>query len=298
VVDEAEGLDEALYALRTFLERRKLTLASAEKDPTTGKLVTRILEVLGPAALLFATTRSRMNREDENRALLVTLVEDLIHTQKIQAFHKYLYTKEGYSRRDALERTKELHHDAQGLLRPVRVLIPFQEKLRFPDARPEMIRDTRRILSLVEVLAYLHQHQRNAEKAADGHTYIDATVEDYRAAYELASPLVWASLDDLAPQERRLYETVKALVEAEAAKAGLKREEYEFTRREIREKTGASQDFLKRYLRRLVELELLIVQKRSPVGGHVYRLAPPEATRSLGHLTTPEELEAGLAAGK
>jgi hypothetical protein len=294
VVDEAEGLDDALYALRTFLERKKLVLASPQKDPLSGELVTKILEVLGPASVLYATTRPRMNREDENRALLVTLVEEPEQTRRIQDFHKGLYTKEGYERRDRAEKTKRLHQDAQRILEPVRVLIPFQERMRFPDARPETTRDARRVLSLVEVLAYLHQYQRKRERAADGYTYVEASVADYRTAYELAAPVVYASLDDLAPQERRLYDSIEEVVKREAAKSGVEVGDYTFTRREIREKTELSQDHLKRYLRRLVELELLVVTGRHGTTGHVYRLMPEEGARALGHLTTPEELEAAL----
>jgi hypothetical protein len=78
---------------------------------------------------------------------------------------------------------------------------------------------------------------------------------------------------------------------AEAKEAGIAPEKYTFTRRDLREKTGFSQDFIKRYLRRLVELELVLVERRVGAGRHVYRLGSPEGERRLGHLTTPDELE-------
>lgn len=298
VIDEAEGLQEALYPLRTFQERRKITLASPTKDPATGELQTRVKEILGPSAVLYATTRARMNREDENRSLPITLLESLDHTRRIHEHQKSLYTLSGYDGREGIERVKNLHHNAQRLLEPVRVLIPYLDRVVFPDVRPETTRDVRRVLALVEVLAYLQQFSRKKEKRPDGHTYIEATTEDYKTAYELAAHLVWASLDDLAPQERRLYEIVQDLVGTEAAKVGVKPQEYVFSRREIREKTGLSQDHLKRYLRRLVELELLLVAGRWGTGGHhVYRLALPEVARPMGHLTAPDELaqESGAA---
>jgi hypothetical protein len=291
VVDEAAGLAEALYALRTFQERRKISQAVPVKDPMTGALGTKVSEVLGPAAVIFATTLARLDREDENRALTIMLCESREHTQMIHAFQKSLYTPQGYERSDRAERVKRLHHDAQRLLAPMRVLIPFQDRLVFPDMRPETTRDARRVLGVLEVVTYLFQYQREREKRADGHTYVYATFADYRAAYELVARLVWASLDDLAPQERRLYHAIREWVDREASAAGVKPGDYHFTRRSLRENTGYSQDALKRYLRRLVEMELISIVQRKSTGSHVYRLAPAESAQRIGHLTTPDELE-------
>ena len=66
-----------------------------------------------------------------------------------------------------------------------------------------------RYLSLIEVIAFLHQHQREVKAdVIDGEKvrYVEATLEDVALANELACEFLGRSLDELAPPSRKLSE--------------------------------------------------------------------------------------------
>jgi hypothetical protein len=172
----------------------------------------------------------------------------------------------------------------QRLLKPVRVVIPYAHLLDFPSSWLRTRRDNLRFLNLIEVVCFLHQYQRPAAKAADGSEYIEATVEDYRAAYELAAQVMGESLADLKRPQRKLLEAIQGM--GREVQSGV-------TRREIREKTGLSDTRLRSLLDDLVALEYL---RLSEGGGHGracrYRLVDlidGDERRVMG-LTSPDQL--------
>ena len=84
-------------------------------------------------------------------------------------------------------RSSEVHQNAQRLLEPLPVVIPYAELLTFPSSWLRTRRDNLRLLNLIEAVAFLHQHQRPHETLGEsGVEYIEATVEDYAIAYSLA----------------------------------------------------------------------------------------------------------------
>src|SRR6185436_11390015 len=89
-------------------------------------------------------------------------------------------------------------------------------------------------------------------KTADSE-YIEATVEDYRAAYDLAGAVMGESLADLKKPQRKLLEAIQGM-----GSDGV-------TRREIREKVGLSDTRLRSLLDDLVALEYL---RQTDGGGH------------------------------
>lgn len=55
---------------------------------------------------------------------------------------------------------RELHADAQRLLRTLPVVIPDVELLDFPDTQLRMRRGHEKFLTLIETVVFLHQFQR------------------------------------------------------------------------------------------------------------------------------------------
>jgi DNA primase len=177
----------------------------------------------------------------------------------------------------------------QRLLKPVRVVIPYADKLDFPTDWLRTRRDHLRFLNLIEVVCFLHQHQRPAEKTADGSEYIAATVEDYKAAYNLAGQVMGESLTELKKPQRELLKAIQAMgPQGEGV-----------TRREIRERVGLSDTRLRILLDDLVGLEYLRLAEGGGQGRVCrYRLADlvEGDERRVAGLTTPEELAARLKA--
>ena len=67
VIEEREGSDAADYSIRALQSKHKLVQAVPVKDPATGNIRTRTMEVEGPAAFFETTTRLAINPENASR---------------------------------------------------------------------------------------------------------------------------------------------------------------------------------------------------------------------------------------
>ena len=98
----------------------------------------------------------------------------------------------GLALRQEAEAIARRHWNAQRLLEPLPVVIPFADRLTFPSAWMRTRRDHARFLNLIEVSAFLHQHQRERRDGA-----IVASLADYAVAYALAGEVLSETLSDL-----------------------------------------------------------------------------------------------------
>ena len=263
-IAEEEGARHAAYALKLLQSQGTLTIASAGKDPVTGKLVTQEYHVEGPVALMLTTTAIDLDEELKNRCLVLTIDESREQTRAIQARQRFEETLEGLAAKEQRTAIMARHRNAQRLLRPLRVVNPHAQQLTFLDDKTRTRRDHRKYLALIRVIALLHQHQRpirTLEGASGAIDYIEATAADIAAANRLAHAIMGATLDELPPQTRRLLGLVHDLATARAGAEGVKPRETRFTRRDVREATGWSDTQLKVHLTRLVELEYLTVTR-------------------------------------
>jgi hypothetical protein len=155
------------------------------------------------------------------------------------------------------------------------------------------------MIFLTTTVALLHQYQRPIKTVAHGDTnieYIEVELDDIAIANKLASEALGRSVDELPPQTRRLLSLIDDLVCAAFGKAGIDREDYRFSRREIREFTGWGHTQLKIHLKRLEELEYLLVHRGGRGQSFVYELLydpPPDAgKRFLARLLDVDRLRA------
>jgi hypothetical protein len=291
IVDEKHGAEEAEYSIRNLQSRKKLSMAVVMKDPSTGKAKTVIFEVQGPIAYMDSSTVTRDNPENENRCFVVYLDESKEQTERVirsQNRGKSLQGKKTLQDlADEIRRAK----NAVRLLDPLRVTIPFLEKVTFPSEYLRARRDNLRFLNLIESIAFLHQHQREKKLDSGFGAYIEATREDYRKAYDLVRATVGAAYADIPRTAGTILEGIRSAVTCQAGKDGISPAEYEFTRRQVRTWLKISQDQVKRALRTLVDLEYLTVRSRGRGGRHNYRLGETEAEHAvIAGITPPEEL--------
>ncbi len=130
-------------------------------------------------------------------------------------------------------------------------------------------------LMLIRSIALLHQHQRPRKSVVhDGETvaYIEVTLDDIALANRLAHEVLGRSLDELAPQTRRLLGHVDELVGKSAAGGDMSRGDVRFTRREVREHCGWSDFQVRTHLDRLVALEYVLVHRGGRGQSFVYEL--------------------------
>ena len=103
--------------------------------------------------------------------------------------------------------------------------------------------------------------------------YIEATKEDITTANRLCHEVLGRSLDELPPQTRRLLGLIEAMVRERSGKAGIDREDYRFTRRDVRDWARWGNTQIKVHLGRLIEMEYVLAHRGRQGQGYVYELA-------------------------
>jgi DNA primase len=295
---EEEGAQRASYALKLLQSEGELTIASTGKDPTTGKLVTHEYRVEGPVMIVLTTTAVEIDDELLNRCLVLTVDEDRAQTRAIHRRQRERQTLEGLLADHERERTLAVHRNAQRLLRPLLVANPYARALTFLDTRTRTRRDHQKYLTLIRAIALLHQYQRPVQTTVQqGETlaYIEVTREDIRLANRLAHEVLGRLLDELAPQTRRLLGLLDEMVTEACTRLAMDRNDYRFSRKDVRDSTGWGHTQLKVHLHRLEELEYLLVHRggrgQSFVYELLYRGEGQDGAAFVMGLVDPEQLD-------
>jgi DNA primase len=257
-IAEEEGVRQAAYALKVLQSQGELTIASTGKDPATGMLVTQQYRVEGPVMLFLTTTAIDVDEELVNRCLVLTINESREQTRRILARQRSGRTLAGLVATSDAESIRNLHQNAQRLLRPLAVVNPYAEDLTFLDDRTRMRRDHAKYLTLIEAITLLRQHQREIKtlrQAGAVIEYVEVTLADIALANRLAHEVLGRSLDELPPQTRRVLGMIEAFVTERMQHSAILRSDVRFTRRELRNRCGMSDAAIRVHLERLVAME-------------------------------------------
>jgi DNA primase len=275
-ISEEEGAEQATYALKLLQSEGRLTIASTGKDPATGKLVTQEYHVEGPVMIILTTTAVEIDEELLNRCVVLTVDEDRNQTRAIHRLQREAQTLEGLVAKHHSDRVRKLHQNAQRLLRPIAVVNPYARHLTFLDSRTRTRRDHMKYLTLIRTIALLYQyqrpHQRHPLPGGETLEYIEVTRGDIALANELAHEVLGRSLDELAPQTRRLLEMLTKKISTECERMRIEPGELRFTNREVREWTGWTDFQVRTHLRKLVFLEYVLVHRGGRGQSFVYEL--------------------------
>jgi DNA primase len=301
-IAEEQGASRASYALKLLQSEGELTIASTSKDVTTGKLETQAYRVEGPVMIALTTTAVEIDEELLNRCLVLTINENRAQTQAIHAAQRERRTLAGLNARTEREAIVKLHQDAQRLLEPLAVVNPYADRLTFLDDRTRTRRDHEKYLTLIDVIALLHQHQRPVHTTAVRSTagaqplrYIEVTLEDIALANALAHEVLGRTLDELPPQTRRLLGLIVEMVQEDCRAQQVPRAAHRFSRRVLRERIKWGDTQLKIHLGRLTELEYLLIHRGGRGQSFEYELlydGPADGSHELGHLSGLINVEA------
>jgi hypothetical protein len=299
---EEEGASRASYALKLLQSEGELTIASTGKDPVSGNLITQQYRVEGPVALLVTTTARDIDEELMNRCLVLSVDEGREQTRAIHQLQRDRRTLEGLIARRDKEALIALHQNAQRLLKQLDVLNPYARFLTFPDQTTRLRRDHEKYLTLIDTIAFIHQHQRTVKTAQRGEQhieYIEVTLSDIELANRIAHDVLGRSLDELPPQTRRLLKLIDGYVFAECERQKVKRTDFFFSRRTLREAITWGDTQLRMHLERLVELEYVAAKREGAGGKFVYELAyvvSDETHAQVAGLIETDALEALMVA--
>jgi hypothetical protein len=272
---EEEGAERASYALKLLQGEGELMIASTGKDSTTGRLITQEYKVEGPVMIFLTTTAIKIDEELLNRCLVLTVDEDREQTRAIHQIQRRRQTLQGLLSAQDQQKTLALHRNAQRLLRPLLVANPYAESLTFLDDRTRTRRDHVKYLTLIRAVTLLHQYQRpikTIDHQGKPVEYIEVTLNDIGVANRLANEVLGRAVDDLPPQTRRLLHLIGDMVTQACQKRGVDRADFRFSRRDVREHAGWGNTQLKVHLKRLEELEYLLVHRGGRGQSFVYEL--------------------------
>lgn len=225
--------------------------------------------------IVLTTTAVEIDDELLNRCLVLTVDEDRAQTRAIHRRQRERQTLEGLLADHERDRTLAVHQNAQRLLRPLLVANPHARALTFLDTRTRTRRDHQKYLTLIRSIALLHQYQRPVQTTVQhGETlpYIEVTRNDIALANRLAHEVLGRSLDELAPQTRRLLGLLDQMVTEACTRLAMDRGDYRFSRKVVRDSTGWRHTQLKVHLHRLEELEYLLVHRGGRGQSFVYEL--------------------------
>ena len=274
IIEERSGSAEADYSIRSLQSRKELTLLAAVKNPETGKIATVKFKIYGPTAFIETTTASRINYENSTRCFEIYLDESPEQTEAIHRMQRFMKTLEGAKLTGACKAICAKHHNAQRLLKKVTVIIPYAAAIEFPASWLRTRRDHQRFLNLIEVIAFLHQYQKQPRtEPQTGLQYIEADLRDYDIARRLAEEILPETLSDLKKPVADFKERIESFLEKEAKAKKMAKSQITFSRRMIREETGLPNYRIKELFCELEELEYLEVEKNPRGGSFVYRLA-------------------------
>jgi DNA primase len=259
-IEELDGMNGAIYSIRSIQSSKKITIAYTGKDPATGKLKTEENTVEGPLMVFITTTQVDIDGETASRFVFISIDESVEMTEKILAKQRERHTMAGMIK--SLESAKVIrkHKNANRLLKPLRVINPYAELLTFTAKSLRARRDHTKYLNLILAVAYLFQYQRKVRTMAhDGKRieYINVTLADIQRANEIAGEVLGRSLDELSPSSRKLLMLIKQMCEKVCKEKKITPKEYHFSRRHIRDYSGWSDFQVRTHIRQLEELEYI-----------------------------------------
>ena len=236
---------EADYSIRVLQSRKKLIAAAPVKDPQTGNMRTKVFTVEARAAFIEATTAS--SRQPRERDALLRAGDGRepradAADPRAPALDAHRARPRAARRRP--RRSRRRHWNAQRLLEPLPVVIPFADRLSFPveldadAARPRPLPEPDRGLGLPPPAP------AGEEQGARSWPLSRTTRPPTRSPAEVLRE----TLTDVKKPLREAYQRIRELWQRRAGAV---------SRREIREALGVPDSTVRRWLAELVDLEYL-----------------------------------------
>lgn len=266
-LQEVVGSEDANYSIRVMQSDGRLEYEATEKTPDGG-MKNVVYRTEGPTVIVQTTTKNHLHPENETRVFPLYIDESEEQTGRIvESILKYA-AGQGVSEADR-GCIQERWQDAFRLLDPGEVIIPYAERIEIPRFPIRIRRDARRLLDVVRVIAWLHQHGRERDEAGR----IVATENDFHAALGLVSESLTRAWQTLTPAEETVLLVIKGLSEQ------LKTEG--FRRRDLKV-PNVSDRRVKDVLKSLTDTGYLDCDGRQGPQGYSYTVAREAEEVSLG----------------
>jgi DNA primase/ferredoxin len=300
-IAEEEGVEQAAYALKLLQSEGELTIASTGKDPGTGRMETQEYHVEGPVMIFLTTTSDETDPELKNRCVTLGVCEHACHTEAIHRQQRTRRTLEGRQLQHERRAIRELHQNAQRLLRPLEVVNNFALQLTFRSDKTKSRRAHDHYLTLIESVTLLHQYQRRegtmTNAAGKSVRFVETTRQDIELANRLADHFLERSFAELPERTQVLLEQLIGGLRNRCESQKIDLWDQHFTRKDVRRWSTFGDTQLKEHLARLVDYEYLKIEAGGGKGCPLkYSLAyDPDSDQTVSPpsgLIDPDRLQA------
>jgi len=189
-IEELDGMNGAIYSIRSIQSSKEITIAYTGKDAATGEQKTLENKVEGPLMVFITTTQVDIDGETASRFVFISIDESEAMTKKVLAKQRQSRTMAGMLNKLKSDDIINKHHNANKLLRPLYVFNPYAELLTFTSKSLRARRDHTKYLNLIQAVCYLFQYQRKTHTMEFGGRtieYINVTLSDIEKADTIAN---------------------------------------------------------------------------------------------------------------
>jgi DNA primase/energy-coupling factor transporter ATP-binding protein EcfA2 len=261
-LEDIDGLkEEALFAWRELISNNQLSSSTSQKDEN-GNIRSAQRIVRGPMASICATTHGAIYEDNMSRLFIIAVDESKEQTERIMQYQSLAAS--GIADKEKENEAKEFLQNCIRMLRPLKVINPYADKIKLPPQAHKIRRLHELFLSFVKQITLLHQYQRKR----DGQGRIITEPEDLKIAVEIMFDSIFLKVDELDGSLRQFFENLKEYV--------LEKENpqnYEFTQREVRQALNLSKSQLQRFINELIDLEYLSVSGGYQNKGLKYKIS-------------------------
>jgi hypothetical protein len=267
-LQEVAGSEDANYSIRVMQSDGRLEYEATEKA-ADGSMKNVVYRTEGPTVIVQTTTKNHLHPENETRVFPIYIDESEEQTGRI--VESILKDAAGHGVGGVERgRVRERWQDAIRLLESgLEVVIPYAERIQIPSSPIRVRRDARRLVDVVRVIAWLHQHSRER----DGMGRVMATEDDFHAALRLVSESLTRAWRTLTPTEETVLASIEKLPE-QLKNCG-------FRRRDLKVKS-VSDRRIKEVLKSLADTGYLDCDGRQGPQGYSYTAAREAEEVSLG----------------
>jgi hypothetical protein len=272
-IEELDGMNGAIYSIRSIQSSKEITIAYSAKDTATGKQTIQKNIVQGPLMVFITTTQINIDGETASRFVFISVDESEEMTKKILDKQRRSHTLEGLKNKINAEQVRTKHKNASRLLKPLHVFNPYAEHLTFTTKSLRARRDHVKYLNLISAIAYLFQYQKEQRQLEyNGQTidYINVSLDDIEKANQIANFVFGRTLDELSPPSQELLAIIQQMEKARSSADS--EEPYHFNRRQIREYSGWGDFQIRTHIKQLEDLEYLYSVSGKRGKEYVYEL--------------------------
>ncbi len=265
---EVVGSEDADFTIRVLQSDGRLEYEATETMPD-GTLGTVVYRKEGPCVIVQTTTKNHLHPENETRVFPIYIDESEQQTRRIVESQLRRASGEGLGTEER-EKILETWRDGVRLLEPAEVIIPFARRISMPSGQIRIRRDVGRVLDVIRVVCWLHQHQRERDPLGR----IVALEEDFHAALRLVEGSLSRAWKSLTPAEEKVMDAINDLGEGLRTRDG-------FRKRDLRV-PGVSERRLNEVLQSLTQTGYLDSDGRKGPQGYRYTVGRQEEKPGLG----------------